>query len=65
MSTSRVVNRYRVINNNPQNFTFNKHNDAYHKLENSITERLEKSYKLDSVFSKDFEARRKKTICKC
>lgn len=51
---AKVNNRYRLINPNPQNVTFENHMDSYSKCENLITERLEKSNKIDTIIKKNF-----------
>lgn len=58
------ANRYKTINLNPQNKTFDKYMELSAKSENLVTERLEKSYKVDSVFKEAFDHRRKKSFGK-
>lgn len=58
------ANRYKTINLNPQNKTFDKYMELSAKSENLVAERLEKSYKIDSVFKEAFEFRRKKSFGK-
>ena len=60
----RAGNKYNIVNLNPQNCTFQKHMNVYLKLENSVTERMEKSYKIDSVFSQRFDRKRSKSKSK-
>ena len=42
--------RYKPINTCHQNWSINQHLNIYHKFENSIVERLEKSIKSESIF---------------
>lgn len=42
--------KYKPINSSHQNWIINQHINTYHKFENSLVERLEKSVKTESIF---------------
>lgn len=48
--TPKVYNKYQVINSNPHNFTFERHQKKFEHIENSTVERLQKSCKSASIF---------------
>ncbi|CAI2359902.1 unnamed protein product [Moneuplotes crassus] len=54
-----IIPKFCVVNPNPHHLEFKTHMNNFRKTENSYTERLEKSYKIDSVFSQNFDNRKK------
>lgn len=61
--TVKQPNKYKIANLNPHNKTFDRHMDNYQKYENSATERMVKSRKIESILSEKEPKRRLKSKC--